>query len=87
MPQEYIEIDSDSDDGLRTGKARPAPPQAKTATRFTAVAAVSSSFGSNDIAWDTLDDGWIDKILKEGNTVTTGGYVTSNAPVASHSGA
>ncbi|KAJ9097729.1 hypothetical protein QFC21_004767 [Naganishia friedmannii] len=88
MPQEYIEIDSGSDDGLSANKSRPPLlPPAKNTTRFTAVAAVSSSFGSNDIAWDTLDDGWIDKILKEGAAAAAGGYVTSNAPIACHSGA
>lgn len=86
MPQEYIEIDSDSDDGLSANKSRPVPPPSKNAT-FTAVAAVSSSFGSNDIAWDTLDDGWIDKILREGAAAAAGGYIAGNPPIASHGAA
>ncbi|KAJ9094860.1 hypothetical protein QFC19_007789 [Naganishia cerealis] len=84
MSPEYIEIDSDSDNGLPTTKSRSAPPT-KTNTRFTAVAAVSSSFGSNDIAWDTLDDGWIDKILRE-EAAGAQAQAGNNVPSASHDG-
>jgi hypothetical protein len=52
MAHEVIEIDSDSDGGVVvTGKGK-----------STAVVVGDGS----DIAWDTLDDGWVDRIMKEG---------------------
>lgn len=51
MPHHVIEIDSDSDSDVP-------PPNTRTGT--------ANAADGSDIVWDTLDDGWVDRIIKEG---------------------
>ena len=57
MAHDIIEIDSDSD--VPTSNAR-----AKTVNKGNVN--VGSAADGSDIVWDTLDDGWVDRIMKEG---------------------
>ncbi|GHJ88659.1 hypothetical protein NliqN6_5060 [Naganishia liquefaciens] len=59
MPHDIIEIHSDSDSDSDSDSRSHAP--AKTATVNAA-----STADASDVVWDTLDDGWVDRIIKEG---------------------
>jgi hypothetical protein len=58
MPHDIIEIDSDSDVPV----SRPPKPVQRTVVPDIRRGVTDGS----DIAWDTLDDGWVDRIMKEG---------------------